>query len=152
MLLNWAPTLLQNDVLVGLLLFAGTAIVISLWIPGMLVPIAASSGALINTWPATAVVVLGALVGSMVIFATTRRFSPGHVPARFAAFLAKFESRFKSHGAWMVLGLRLAGAPHFLVSASSGVMPIRASAFALATLLGMFPAVLIGASAGAALG
>ena len=150
--LNWAPALLENDVLVALLLFAGTAIVIALWIPGMLLPIAASSGALIDTWPATAVVVLGALVGSMTIFATTRHFATGHVPPRFAAFLTRFEARFKSHGAWLVLGLRLVGAPHFLVSASSGVMPIKASWFALATVLGLFPAVLIGAAAGAALG
>ena len=150
--LNWAPALLANDVLVALLLFAGTAIVIALWIPGMLLPIAASSGALINMWPATAAVAFGALVGSMTIFATTRHFATGHVPAKFAAFLTRFEARFKSHGAWLVLGLRLVGAPHFLVSASSGVMPIKASSFALATLLGMFPAVLIGAAAGAAIG
>ena len=150
--LSWASALLGNDVLVALLLFAGTAIVIALWIPGMLVPIAASSGALINVWPATAAVAFGALVGSMVIFATTRHFATDHVPARFAAFLTRFEARFKSHGAWLVLGLRLIGAPHFLVSASSGVMPIKASSFALATLLGMFPAVLIGAAAGAAIG
>ena len=149
--LSWAPALFGNDVLVALLLFAGTAIVIALWIPGMLVPIAASSGALINMWPATAAVVFGALAGSMVIFVTTRRFATGHVPARFAAFLAKFEARFKAHGAWWVLGLRLVGAPHFLVSASSALMPIKASSFALATLLGLFPAVLIGAAAGAAL-
>ena len=150
--LNWAPALLENEVLVALILFAGTAMVIALWIPGMLLPISASSGALINVWPATAAVVFGALAGSMVIFATTRHFATGHVPLKFAAFLARFEARFKSHGAWLVLGLRLAGAPHFLVSASSGVMPIKASSFALATLLGMFPAVLIGATAGAAIG
>lgn len=149
---NWAPTLLQNDVLVALLLFAGTAIVIALWIPGMLLPIAASSGALINVWPATAAVVLGALAGSMVIFATTRHFAAGHVPPKFAAFLTRYEAQFKAHGAWLVLGLRLVGAPHFLVSASSGLMPIKASSFALATLLGLFPAVLIGAAAGSALG
>lgn len=151
-LLNWAPALLDNQLLVALFLCAGTAIVIALWIPGMLLPIAASSGALIDVWPATAAVVFGALVGSMTIFATTRHFATGHVPARFAAFLTRFEARFKAHGAWLVLGLRLIGAPHFLVSASSGVMPIKASSFGLATLLGLFPAVLIGAAAGSALG
>lgn len=151
LLLNWAPALLNNDALIALVLFAGTTIVIALWIPGLLLPIAASSGALIDTWPATAAVVFGALAGSMVIFATTRHFATGHVPARIADFITRFEARFESHGAWLVLGLRLVGAPHFLVSASSGLMPIKASSFALATLLGLFPAVLIGAAAGAAL-
>ena len=150
--LSWAPALFENDVLVALILFAGTAIVIALWIPGMLLSIAASSGALINVWPATAAVVFGALAGSMIIFATTRHFATGHVPAKFAAFLTRFEARFKSRGAWLVLGLRLVGAPHFLVSASSGLMPIKASSFALATLLGLFPAALIGAIAGSAIG
>jgi uncharacterized membrane protein YdjX (TVP38/TMEM64 family) len=148
--LSWVPALLENDLLVALLLFAGTAIVVALWIPGMLLPIAASSGALINVWPATATVVFGALAGSMVIFATTRQFAKGRVPHTIESFLARFEARFEAHGAWFVLALRLVGAPHFLVSASSALMPIKASSFALATLLGLTPAVLLAATAGSA--
>ena len=146
------PTLLDNDALLAAALFAGTAILVALWVPGVLVPIAASSAALLDVWSATAAVACGALAGSMVIFLTTRHFAKGREPHRLAAFLARFEARFKSRGAWFVLVLRLVGAPHFLVSASSGLMPIRASSFALATLVGLIPAILLAAVAGSALG
>lgn len=151
-LLAGIPTLLENDALIAVALFAGTAILVALWVPGVLMPLAASSAAMLDVWSATAVVVFGALVGSMIIFATTRRFAKGRVPPRIAVFLARFEARFRSRGAWFVLGLRLVGAPHFLVSASSALMPIKASSFALATFVGLIPAILLAAVAGSAIG
>ncbi len=146
-----APTLLENELLIGLFFFAGTAIVISLWIPGFLLPIAASSGALLDAWWGTAAVAGGALVGSMAIFATARHFGNDRVPVKIAPFLIRFEKRFRSHGAWCVLLLRLVGAPHFLVSAGSAFMPIRARSFALATLAGMIPTILLAAAMGSSL-
>jgi hypothetical protein len=111
-----AATILENDVLVALFFFAGTAIVISLWIPGFLLPIAASSGAVLDAWSGSIAVACGALAGSMAIFATSRRVGQDRLPARLAGFLHRFEDQFRSHGAWCVLLLRLIGAPHFLVS------------------------------------
>ena len=145
---DWLPMLAENRLLVAGAVFAATAMVIALWIPGALLPIAASSGALMNVWTATGVVALGALAGSMVIFFTTRRFAHDRVPVRIAQFLEAFEARFRSRGAWLVFGLRLAGTPHFLVSAGSAMMPIRASSFALATVAGMTPTILMAAVAG----
>lgn len=145
--LNWAP-LLANDVLVGLFFFTVTAIIVALWVPGFLLPIAASSGALLDTLWGSTTVTLGALVGSMAIFAATRHFGRDRVPAKITAFLARFEERFLAHGAWCVLLLRLIGAPHFLVSAGSALVPIRARYFALATLFGMVPAILLAAAVG----
>lgn len=149
--LIWAPKLLENDVLIGLFFFAGTAIVISLWIPGFLLPIAASSGALLDAWSGSAAVACGALAGSMAIFATARHLSRDRLPARLVDFLHRFEHRFRSQRAWYVLLLRLIGAPHFLVSAGSALMPIRARYFALATLVGMIPAILLAAFVGSSL-
>lgn len=146
------PTLLENEALIAVALFAGTAIVVALWVPGVLLPLAASSGALLDVWSATAAVASGALAGSMIIFATTRHFAKGGVPRRIECFLSRYETRFRTQGAWFVLGLRLVGAPHFLVSASSALMPIGARSFALATLLGLIPAILLAAIAGAAIG
>lgn len=146
-----AATFFENDVLIGLFFFAGTAIVISLWIPGFLLPIAASSGAVLDAWLGSTAVACGALAGSMAIFATTRQVGQDRLPARLLDFLHRFEHRFRSHGAWCVLLLRLIGAPHFLVSAGSALMPIRARYFALATLAGMVPAILLAASAGSSL-
>jgi uncharacterized membrane protein YdjX (TVP38/TMEM64 family) len=143
--------LFENEVFVALLFFAGTAVVVALWVPGFLLPIAASSGAMLSLWLAAAAVAGGALVGSMAIFAVSRYFLSDHVPRRIAGFLKKFEERLGSHGAWFVLVLRLGGAPHALVSASSALMPIRASSFAVATVVGMSPAIFFAAAAGAAI-
>jgi len=147
-LLTWAPAVLENEILLGLLFFAGTAILIALWVPGLLLPIAASSGALLDAWWGTAAVTGGALAGSMAIFVTARLVGTDRIPAPVALFLARFEHRFRSHGAWFVFGLRLVGAPHFVISAGSALMPIRASRFAWATLAGMSPAILLAAVAG----
>lgn len=147
---DWMPLLVENELLIAGLLFAGTAMLVALWMPGVLLPIAASSGALLNVWAGTAVVALGALAGSMVIFVTTRRLASDRVPARIAAFVTRFEASFHRQGAWMVFGLRLTGAPHFLVSSASALTPMRASSFALATLAGLAPAILIAALAGSA--
>ena len=149
---DWIPALLDNDALIAAALFAGTALMVALWVPGVLLPIAASSAALLDVWSATAAVAFGALAGSMIIFATTRRFAKGRVPRRIEAFLARFEASFTSRGAWFVLGLRLIGTPHFLVSASSALTPIKASSFAVATLIGLVPAILLAAIAGSAIG
>ena len=148
---DWLPMLAENQLLVAGAIFAITATVIALWVPGMLMPIAASSGALMNAWTATGVVSLGALAGSMIIFLTTRRFAQGRVPAKIAGFVEAFEARFRSRGAWLVFGLRLVGTPHFLVSAASALVPIRTSSFALATLAGLLPTVLMAALAGSAI-
>ncbi|RIX27134.1 TVP38/TMEM64 family protein [Sphingomonas edaphi] len=146
-----AATFFENDVLVGLFFFAGTAIVISLWIPGFLLPIAASSGAVLDAWAGSTAVACGALVGSMAIFATSRRIGRDRLPSKLVDFIHRFEHQFRSHGAWCVFLLRLIGAPHFLVSAGSALMLIRARYFALATLAGMVPGILLAATAGSSL-
>jgi uncharacterized membrane protein YdjX (TVP38/TMEM64 family) len=143
--------LAEDKLLVAGIIFMGTTVLIALWVPGMLIPIAASSGALLNVWFATLAVASGALLGSMIIFAVTRRLAHDRVPHRITAFLDRFESRFRSRGAWFVLGLRLVGAPHCLVSAGSALMPIRATSFALATLVGLLPTILMAAVAGSAI-
>lgn len=150
-LFAWLPSLAENELLLAGIVFAATATIIALWVPGLLLPIAATSGAVMDAWIATGVVSLGALAGSMVIFATTRRFASGRVPARVESFLEEFEGRFHSGGAWVVFGLRLVGTPHFLVSAGSALTPMPARSFAAATLAGMAPAILLASLAGSAI-
>ncbi|HVF37044.1 MAG TPA: VTT domain-containing protein [Sphingomicrobium sp.] len=148
---DWLPMLADNELLVAAVVFAVTTALIALWIPGVLLPIAASASALLNFWAATVIVTLGALVGSMIIFVVTRRLAHDRVPAKISEFVEACEKRFRARGAWLVLGLRLIGTPHFLVSAGSALMPVRASSFALATLAGMAPAILMAALAGSAI-
>ena|SRR5688572_25507360 len=150
-LLAWLPSLAENELLLAGIVFAATTMIIALWVPGLLLPIAASSGAVLDAWTATGVVTLGALAGSMIIFFTTRRFASGRVPARVAAFMEAFETRFRASGAWAVVGLRLIGTPHFLVSSASALTPMPARSFAIATLAGMAPAILLASLAGSAI-
>lgn len=141
----------EHELLLAAIIFVATAAMIALWVPGVLIPIAASSGAMMDAWTATGAVSLGALAGSMVIFASTRRLASGRIPAKLAAFLTTFEARLHSKGAWVVFGLRLAGTPHFLVSAASALSPMPARSFALATFAGMAPAILLASIAGSAI-
>lgn len=141
----------EQELLLAVIIFAATAAMIALWVPGILLPMAASSGAMLDAWIATGAVSLGALAGSMVIFASTRRLAAGHVPGKLGAFLTTFEARLHSRGAWLVFGLRLAGTPHFLVSAASALSPMPARNFAIATLAGMAPAILLASIAGSAI-
>lgn len=141
----------EQELLLAVIIFAATAAMIALWVPGILLPMAASSGAMLDAWIATGAVSLGALAGSMVIFASTRRLASGRVPGKLGAFLTTFEARLHSRGAWLVFGLRLAGTPHFLVSAASALSPMPARNFAIATLAGMAPAILLASIAGSAI-
>lgn len=72
-LLPFAAPLLGSEWLLGLLFFALTAAAIGLGVPGVLLPLSFSSGALLGGWEGMAVVVVGALLGSQAFFAVTRR-------------------------------------------------------------------------------
>ena len=65
--------------------------------------------------------------------------------------MQRFDEAIAKRGFVYLLGLRLIGAPHLLVTASSALSAIRTRSFAFATLLGFLPAVALAASAGAAI-
>lgn len=139
---------IDGEALFAALVFVATAALIALCVPGILVPAAITSGAVLGPWGATAVVTLGALAGSQLFFIATRVLARDRMRARLGHRLEAFERRFAAHGALYVLGLRLIGAPHFMVTAGSALMPMRAASFAAATLLGLLPVVALAAAAG----
>lgn len=141
----------ENDLLVGLLLFIVTAVLISMWVPGLVIPLAASSGALLNSWWGAAPVALGSLVGSMVIFFTVRRFGRDRAPDRVTQFMSRRQLGAGAKGLLSVLLLRLVGAPHFLVSAGYALTPMGNRSFAIATALGMMPAIFMATALGSSL-
>jgi uncharacterized membrane protein YdjX (TVP38/TMEM64 family) len=144
-----ATAALESDLIVAALVFLGTTMLVLLCIPGVLVPMAVSSGSLIGGW-AVPVVALGALVGSQILFVGIRRADAGRLRAKVGSRLARFEQRFARYGLWYVVVLRLIGAPHFLVTASSAMLPLRAGSFAIATLAGFLPVIALAAVAGSA--
>jgi len=143
-------TLAGSEVLLALVFLGLTAALTAFGVPGVIVPISFSSGALLGGWFGMAVVIVGAMIGSHALFAVTRRWLSDRFRRRWGERLAKLDTNIRDRGFYYLLGLRLVGAPHLLVTASSAVSAIRTRSFALATLLGFLPAITLAAMAGSA--
>jgi uncharacterized membrane protein YdjX (TVP38/TMEM64 family) len=140
-----------SDWLLGLAFLTVTAILVAFGIPGVLVPLSFSSGALLGGWAGMLVVIAGAVIGSHVLFVATRRWLSARVRRRWGGRFERFDGEMAKRGFYYLLGLRLAGTPHVLVTASSALSAIRARSFVLATLLGFLPAIALASMAGSAL-
>lgn len=148
----------------GLLAFDGAlltaALIAALWLvttslvaagtPGVVIPATLAAEALAGPVTATVTVSLGAVGGSLLLFAAARRWGSPVLSRRLGSRLKSFESRFATHGIWYIVGLRLIGTPHMIVTVGSALMPVRAPAFGAATLLGFLPAIALAAMAGSA--
>ena len=145
--LGW---LLASEVWLGFALLTLTATLVAFGVPGVLVPISFSSGALLGGWLGMLVVVAGAVLGSHALFVATRRWLAARVRRRWGPRLERFDRDLAKRGFYYLLGLRLAGAPHVLVTASSALSAIRTRSFITATLLGFLPAIALAAMAGSA--
>jgi uncharacterized membrane protein YdjX (TVP38/TMEM64 family) len=143
--------LAQSEAALAGLMFVGTAALVALCVPGVITAMSLSAAAVLGGWEAVPVVTLGALVGSLILFLGVRRVDCGRTRAKLGPRFERFEQRFARHGLWYVVVLRLCGAPHFLVTAGSALLPVRAGGFAAATLLGLLPVVAVYASAGSLL-
>lgn len=158
-LFNWLPldtlgpmlAAFDSQLLLAGIFFLVTAGLIAMCVPGVLIPMALSSGALLGPWGAAAVVTLGALAGSQLFFLSARHFTGDRLRARLGGRLQGFETKFARHGVWYVVVLRLVGAPQLLVAGGSALTPIRSSSFAAATLVGFLPAITIAAATGSAI-
>jgi uncharacterized membrane protein YdjX (TVP38/TMEM64 family) len=149
--LQFLATVFGSDVLLGLTLLALTAAVMASGVPGLLLPISFSSGALLGGWFGMAVVVVGAVAGSQLFFLASRHWLAERIRRRWGAKLERFDGELKRRGFYYLLGLRLIGVPHLPVTAASALSPIRARHFALATMLGLLPAITIASMAGSAI-
>lgn len=143
-------SLIGSDVLLALAFLALTATLVGFGVPGVIMPISFSSGALLGGWLGVAVVIVGAVIGSHALFVATRHWLAERLRRRWGERLARFDRNMEQRGFYYLLGLRLVGAPHVLVTASSALSAIRARSFVLATLLGFLPAITLAAMAGSA--
>ena len=143
-------SLAGSEVVLGIALLTLTAALVGSGVPGVLLPLSFSSGVLLGGWLGMLVVVAGAVIGSHVLFLATRRWLGARVRRRWGARLEKFDHTVGRRGFYYLHGLRLAGVPHMLVTASSALSAIRPRSFALATLLGFLPAIALSAMAGSA--
>jgi len=143
--------LLASEWMLGLVFLVLPATFTAFGVPGVLVPISFSSGALLGGWEGIVVVTAGASAGSHALFLVTRRWMGGPVRRRWGEALERLDSAMARRGFFYLLGLRLCGAPHLLVTAASALSAIRAQRFVLATLLGFLPAISLASMAGSAI-
>lgn len=142
--------LMGSEIWLGLALLTLTAALVASGVPGVLLPLSFSSGALLGGWLGMLVVVAGAVIGSHALFEATRRWLGARVRRRWGERLEKFDRDISRRGFFYLLGLRLAGVPHLLVTGASALSVVRARSFALATLLGFLPSITLAAMAGSA--
>ena len=140
--------LVQSEVALALVLCGLTATLITCCVPGTIVPLSVSSSALLGGWLGAAAVMTGALIGSQILFLTSRHLLRERIKARWGARLAKFERHFVRRGFVYVVGLRVAGAPHFLVTAGCAMSPLRSRTFLASTVLGLLPVIALTSTAG----
>jgi uncharacterized membrane protein YdjX (TVP38/TMEM64 family) len=142
---------LPGELALAVALFALTSALVGAGVPGVIVPLSFSSGALLGSGTGILVVVAGALAGSQALFLVARNLMRERMRVRLGDRLDKFERHFERRGLLYIVGLRVAGAPHLLVTAGSALVRLRSDHFAAATALGFLPAIAVAALAGSAL-
>ena len=140
--------LFASDVLLAFALAGLTATLVACCVPGTIVPLSVSSGALLGGWEGAGAVTAGALAGSMVLFLASRHLLQDRLRARWGDKLAKLEGHVGKRGFFYVVGLRIVGVPHFLVTAGSALAGVRARSFVAASLLGFLPVIALSSNAG----
>jgi len=139
-----------GDWAVPLLIALLTASIMTFSIPGALTPTAFLSGMLLG-FGGILVVVLGAALGSHILFLTSRRWLSQPMRRRFGTRIDRVRGHLEKRGPIYIATARLSGVPHILITAGCAAAPISARTFATATLLGLLPAVTLAAMAGSAI-
>lgn len=115
-------------------------------VPGVLIPMSLTGGLLLGPWLAVLTVTTGAMTGSLFLFALTRRFGAERLRRRFGHRLQPLEARLTRFGPFAIVALRVAGAPGPLITAGAAVTSMGRTTFALATLAGLLPSVVLAAA------
>lgn len=128
-----------------------TASIYASGIPGALLPISFSSGALLGGALGMTTVAAGALVGALVLYSLLVRGSQATLRHKYGDRLKRLDKLASRGGILPIVGLRLAGVPHFAVTALCALAAVGPRRYALATIVGVFPAIALSATAGATL-
>jgi uncharacterized membrane protein YdjX (TVP38/TMEM64 family) len=131
--------------------FALTASVYAAGVPGTLLPISFSSGALLGWSLGIAAVGGGALVGALVLYRFLERASQATLRRKYERHLERLDGWAARGGILPVIGLRLAGVPHLAVTALCAVAAVGPRRYAIATAVGVLPAIALTSIAGAAI-
>ena len=144
-----------HGIAAGLVYAAVYALAISLSIPGGLI-LTVAGGFLFGPYWATVYVVVGATIGSTVVFLAARYALADFLRAKAGSALAKMEAGFNEHPKSYLFVLRLIPLfPFWLVNIVPAFLGVSLGNYVIATLFGIIPATfvyaLVGDGAGAVL-
>lgn len=127
-----------------------TASLVAMSIPGAVNTMSFLSGLVLGL-TGVFVVILGCAIGSHLLFLASRRWLGERMQRRFGTRLDGVQEHLARRGPIYVVGARLGGVPHLIVTAGCAATPISSRAFLAASMLGMLPAIVLSALAGSAL-
>lgn len=136
-------------VLAAAVLGLATTLLVGCSVPGTLVPLSFTSGLLLGTG-GIVVIALGAVAGSHILFTLSRGALADRIRLRLGPRLQPVERHLARGGALYVVGARITGVPHVVVTLACALAGMSARTFGGASLLGMLPAIGLAATAGAA--
>jgi pyruvate/2-oxoglutarate dehydrogenase complex dihydrolipoamide dehydrogenase (E3) component/uncharacterized membrane protein YdjX (TVP38/TMEM64 family) len=139
------------------LLVAGAFALLYVVVAGLSLPgatiLTLAAGAIFGLLPGTAIALVSSTIGASLAFLTARYVLRDAVERRFRTRLETIDRGLARDGAWYLATLRLiAVIPFFVINLVMGLtrMPVRS--FALVSLAGMLPGVMVYVNAGTRLG
>lgn len=127
-----------------------TASLVAFSIPGAINSMSFLSGMVLG-FAGIAVVFLGALVGTHLLFLVSRKWLAKRIQRRFGERITRIHEHLERRGPLYVVTARVFGTPHLLVTGACAAAPISARSFLTASMLGMLPAIALATLAGAAI-
>lgn len=139
-----------GELWVALAFFAITASAYASGLPGTLLPISFSSGMLLGVL-GTLAVGAGVLIGAQALYFMLERGSRTTLREKYGEHLSRLDGLIAKGGIFPLIGLRLAGMPHIAVTALCALAAVGPRRYAVATAVGVLPAVTLSSMAGMAL-
>ena len=128
-----------------------TASIYATGIPGALLPISFSSGAMLGGVLGVGAVAAGATAGSVLLYVLLKRSSEAALRRKYGGQMQRLDDLASRGGILSIIGMRLVGVPHVAVTAICAFGSVGGRRYALATIVGLFPAIALSATAGASL-
>jgi len=147
-LINSLGSTIDSQLILAMAFLGLSTAVMAFGVPWVLPVLSFSSGMLLGGRVGVAVILAGSLIGSQLLFVVARRWMAGPIRRRWDHRLKRYDREISKRGFFYLVGLRLFGAPQLLVSTACALSPLPARTFALATLIGLTPAIVIAVTAG----
>lgn len=138
----------ERPALVMSAFFLGYFLISAFSVPGTRI-MTLMGGALFGLIEGTALVAIAAASGATVAMLMSRYFLHDWVQTRFATTMAKLNQGLKSNITHYLFALRLVPVlPFSIINLAMGLTPISAARFAIITLLGLLPSIVLYISTG----